>query len=318
MCTAVRFSDSKGNLYLGRNLDWPSSYGQFTVITPRDFQYTSPFLGEQKPKNGALIGMAIIEHNIPLYFDCANESGLAVAGLNFSGYAHYATDAIAGKANVAAYEFPLWLAMNFATVDEAEAALKNVAIIDHPVSPQYPTSPLHWFIGDARRSIVVEYTENGLEIFHDDVDVLTNQPGYNWHRENLRNYMNLSSDYPKNTKWSTAEITPFGSGPCMRGLPGDYYPSSRFVRAAYLNTHYPTKDNEPANISRLFHTLASVSMIEGAAITQDGKSEATIYTSGYSSASKTYYYSTYDNPAIRSVSMLDHHLDSADLISVKE
>ena len=34
-----------------------------------------------------------------------------------------------GRKNVAAYELPLWLAMNFASVDEVEAALMDVIIV---------------------------------------------------------------------------------------------------------------------------------------------------------------------------------------------
>ncbi len=157
-----------------------------------------------------------------------------------------------------------------------------------------------------------------MEIFKNDVDVLANQPGYAWHQENLRNYLNLENKMPQSVKWNKAELTPFGSGSLMRGIPGDYYSPSRFVRVAYLNTHYPVQDNETDNITRLFHTLAGVSMIKGAAEMADGNSEITTYTGGYSSASKTYYYSTYENPAIRSVSIPDHDTSGAELIEVKE
>ena len=66
-------------------------------------------------------------------------------------------------------------------------------------------------------------------------------------------------------------------------------------------------------MSRLFHTLTGVAMIDGAAIMIDGKSEITVYTGGYSAATKTYYYSTYENPAIVAVPMSDFKLDSAEL-----
>ena len=314
MCTGVRFSDDKGNMYFGRNLDWSTPYGQKVVVTPRGYSYNSAFLGEMKPKHGAIIGMAIIEENVPLYFDCANEAGLGIAGLNFPGYASYAPDAVDGKTNVAAYEFPFWVVMNFATVDEVEEALKNTAIVAKPINDKYPVSELHFIIGDAKRSIVVEYTDKGMEIFHNDVDILTNQPGYGWHQENLRNYMNLFPQMPKEVKWREASLTPFGSGSLMRGIPGDYYSPSRFVRVAYLNTHYPVKSTEEENVSRLFHTLTGVAMIDGAAEMADGKSELTIYTGGYSSAAKTYYYSTYEDPAIKKVAMSDYDLDSAELV----
>lgn len=316
MCTGVRFSDDKGNMYMGRNLDWSTGYGQKVVVTPRGFSYNSAFLGEMKPKNGAIIGMAVVADNKPLYFDCFNESGLGIAGLNFPGYAAYESAPIDGKTNVAAYEFPLWVVMNFSTVDEVEAALRSVAIVAQPVSPQYPVSQLHFIIGDGKRSIIVEYTGKGMEIFHNDVDVLTNQPGYGWHQENLRNYLNLFPQMPKEVKWREAKMTAFGSGSLMRGIPGDYYSPSRFVRVAYLNTHYPVKTTEEENVSRLFHTLTGVAMIDGAAEMGDGKCELTVYTGGYSAAAKTYYYNTYENPTIVSVAMANYNLDSAELVQV--
>ncbi|MBQ6593930.1 choloylglycine hydrolase [Candidatus Saccharibacteria bacterium] len=313
MCTGVRFNGSGGEMYFGRNLDWSNGYGQKVVFTPRGYQYHSAFLGTIQPKHGAIIGMAIIAENVPLYFDCANEDGLGVAGLNFPGYAKYEDAAVDGKTNVAAYEFPLWLTLNFSTVDEAEAALKNTAIVAQPLNANYPVSQLHFMICDKTRSIVVEYTENGMEIHENDADVLTNQPGYAWHKENLRNYMNLYPQMPKEIEWTKVKLTAFGSGSLMRGLPGDYYSTSRFVRVAYCNTHYPVKTTEADNVSRLFHTLASVAMIDGAARMADGNCEITVYTGGYSAASKTYYYNTYENPAIVSVPMSNFNMDGAEL-----
>lgn len=313
MCTGARFNDGKGNMYFGRNLDWSTPYGQKVIITPRGYKYQTAFLGENA-NSPALIGMGIIAENTPLYFDCANEHGLAIAGLNFPGYAKYEEAPVDGKKNIAAYEFPLWIALNFKTVDEVEKVLPEVTIVARPINDQYPVSELHWIIGDAKRSIVVEYTERGMEIFQNDVDILTNQPGYGWHKENLRNYMNLFSQMPKEVKWNKATMTAFGSGSLMRGLPGDYYSPSRFIRVAYLNTHYPAKATEEENVSRLFHTLTGVAMIDGAASMSDGAFEKTIYTGGYSTATKTYYYNTYEDPAIKSVKMGDFDLDSASLI----
>ena len=315
MCTGIRFDDKNGNMYFGRNLDWSVGYGERVIITPRGYKYKSAFLGEMG-NSPALIGMGIIAENTPLYFDCANENGLAIAGLNFPGYANYETGPVDGKINVAAYEFPLWVTLNFKTVDEAEKALRDVAIVAKPINDQYPVSELHWIIGDAKRSIVVEYTEKGMEIFENDVDVLTNQPGYGWHKENLRNYMNLFPQMPKEVKWQNAKMVPFGSGSLMRGLPGGFYSTDRFIRVAYLNMHYPAQSDEATNVSRLFHTLTGVAMIDGGAQMSDGAYEKTIYTGGYSTLSQTYYYSTYEDPAIKSVAMKDQDLDSTELIMV--
>ncbi|WP_066462043.1 choloylglycine hydrolase [Sanguibacter suarezii] len=313
MCTGIRFSDGQDNLYLARNLDWTSGYGQQVVLTPTGYAPRSPF-GAVGSIEHATIGMGIVEEDTPLYFDCGNDAGLAIAGLNFPGYAAYASGPVEGAVNVAAYEFPLWVASQFASVDEVEAALQDVVIVDKPINDKYPSSLLHWIIADATRSIVVEYTSDGMHVFDDDVDVLTNQPGFAWHHENLRNYLNTSPEFPEETVLGRAHLTPFGSGSHMRGIPGDYYSPSRFVRAAYVNAHYPTKGNEEENVSRAFHTLQQVAMVDGCAAMGSGEFEITIYTGLFSSRTSTYYWNTYDDPRIRSVAMAEHPTDGDKLV----
>lgn len=313
MCTGIRFVDDKGNMYFGRNLDWIVAYGQKVIFTPkgwgRQFAYVK---APAEPHN--VIGPAVIEEGVPLYFDCANDVGLAIAGLNFpgAGFAKYSTQPIEGKVNVAAYEFPLWVASNFKTVDAVEAALANVAIIGKPIG-QFQSSLLHWLIGDNSRSIVVEYTADGMHVYHNDVDVLTNHPSFPWHMEHLRSFLNVSSGFTPSVEWGKAELTPYGNGGLMVGLPGSYYSPDRFVRAAYLNTHYPTKSGEKDNVTRLFRTLLGTAMIEGGACTENGESEITEFTGGFSTLTNTYYMSVYDDPTIRSYPMSAAPANSTEL-----
>ena len=314
MCTSIRFSDGS-HLYLARNLDWTVGYGEQVVVTPTGYETRSPF-GAVPTIRHAVIGMGIVEEDTPLYFDCGNDAGLAVAGLNFPGYASYATAPADGATNVAAYEFPLWVASQFASVDEVEAALGDVVIVAKPINDKYPSSLLHWIIGDSERAIVVEHTAAGLQVFDDDVDVLANQPGFGWHHENLRNYLNTSPDFPEETTLGRAHLSPFGSGSHMRGIPGDYYSPSRFVRAAYVNDHYPQQDSEEANVSRAFHTLQQVAMVDGCAAMGSGEFEKTIYTGLFSSRTATYYWNTYEDPAVRSVALADHETDGGKLVLV--
>ena len=65
MCTAIRFTDSDGNLYFGRNLDWAYGYGETITFTPRNHPANTG--------HRAVLGMAIASEGFPLYFDCANE-----------------------------------------------------------------------------------------------------------------------------------------------------------------------------------------------------------------------------------------------------
>ena len=302
MCTGIRFTDGQGNMYFGRNLDWSCGYGEHVVITPTGWSPNSPF-GAIDAISRPVYGMGIVAENTPLYFDCANDAGLAVAGLNFPGYAQYESAPVQGKTNVCAWEFPLWVVANFHTVDEVKAALAETVIVDRPINGRYPSSLLHWIIGDADRSIVVEYTAQGMQVFDNGLDVLANQPGFAYHAENVRSYIGCSPEVEGPVFWRAAELSAYGTGSGMRGIPGDCYSPSRFVRAAYHNAFYPQKETEAENVSRLFHTLGSVAMIDGASKMLDGAYEITVYTGGLSTRTNTYYYNTYDNPAIRSVAL---------------
>ncbi len=309
MCTAMRFNDDKGNVFFGRNYDWTFSYGEKPILTPLKYNVQSPYGAIEEIKY-AVLGMGIVHDEVPLYFDASNTEGLSVAGLNFAQYCIYEEQPQADKTNVCVFEFPLWVTSQFKDVDEVEKALQNAVIVNRAASDSLPTSPLHWMIADAKRAIVVECTKHGLEIFHNDVDVLTNQPGYEWHRDNLRNYMRLTPEYPHASAWAKADMVPFGTGAGNDGLPGGCGAAARFVRAAYFNACYPTCDTETKNVARMLHSLAGVMMIDGATTIADGTFEKTLYSSCFSSATGTYYYHTYDDINIRSTSFADYKLTS--------
>lgn len=305
MCTAVRFTDTAGHAFWGRNYDWNVSYGEHPVVMPKGFSIPQQF-GDPYPAPHAAIGMAVEYHGYPLFFNCGNDAGLAVGGLNFAGYARFEPKPVAGKTNIAAYEMPVWVAANFATVDEVEAALRNVAIIDAPIGLDMPVAMLHWHIADAKRSIVVEYQADGMHVHDDPVDVLTNQPPFGWHLENLRNYLACNGSWPGQITWRNDTMTPFGTGSTMRGIPGDYYATSRFVKAAFVNAFYPAKESEYDNVMRMIHTLGSVAFTEGCAQMEDGSFETTLFSDCFSAASGTYCYSTCDDPTLRCARLADY------------
>ena len=227
MCTAVRFTDDQGNMF---------DYGQTVLRTPGDAAVPAAFERPDDPARGHdVIGVGITALGVPLYFDCANDAGLAVAGLNFPQSARYAADSVDGSFNVAAYEFPYWVARNFGSVAEARAALTGVTVVAKAVSDKLPVANLHWIVADATGAIVVECMEDGLRVWEDDVDVLTNEPNFGWHRQNLRNYLTLTDADPAPASWGGAELRAFGSGEGLRGVPGDYSGPSRFVKVAFVN-----------------------------------------------------------------------------------
>lgn len=307
MCTCVTFTDANGNLYAGRNLDWGCGFGESPVITGAGYEWKALHTGEQKTKT-AVIGMGIFPEGAPcpLYFDCANEDGLYVAGLSFAaGFADF-TDPIEGKTNVTSYELPIWFASQFSTVDEAAEAAQNLNITGESALPGMDPSPLHWIIADKQRAIVIEQTKEGCKVYDNGLRVLTNQPDFPFHVNLQRNYIHLDTDWTEPETLGTTELTALGTGPSMMGLPGDQSSISRFIRAAILNGLYPVQDTDAANINRLFKELGSVAMFKGLCKMEDGNYEYTVYTGGYSTVSRTYTWNTYDDINTKSVCLDDY------------
>ena len=201
---------------------------------------------------------------------------------------------------------------------EVEAALRDTVIVAKSAGEGLGVSLLHWIIGDSQRSIVVEMMADGLHVYDDPVDTLANQPTFPWHMENLRTYITATSDFPQTATWRGAELKPYGAGAGMRGIPGDCYSPSRFVKAAYLNANYPQKESETENVVRMFRSLEGVVMIEGASRMGDGKFEKTIYTGCFSARTGNYYYAMYGDPSIRYVSLMDAEGASPDRLVVPE
>lgn len=192
MCTAATYKSA--DFYMGRTLDYEFSYGEEITVMPR--RYPLAFRhGGKTESHYAIIGMAHVADDYPLYYDAVNEKGLGMAGLNFVGNAVYA-EPEEGKQNVAQYEFIPWLLSQCATLDEARSRLSKMNLTGTPFSGQLPSAQLHWIIADATGAIVVESMADGLHIYENPTGVLTNNPPFLQQLFALNNYMHLSAKQP--------------------------------------------------------------------------------------------------------------------------
>lgn len=310
MCTAVSYRS--GDHYFGRNLDLEHSYIEQVCITPRNYA----FHFQKMPtidSHYALIGMAAIVKDYPLYYDATNEHGLSMAGLNFPGNAVYQPP-MEGYDNITPFEFIPWILAQCKTVSQALDKLQrlNLAAIDF--SDDLPLSPLHWIICDKCKSIVVEPMERGIKIYDNPLGVLTNNPPFDYHMHNLCNYLNLTAEEPGNRFSDKITLSPYSRGMGGIGLPGDLSSASRFIRAAFTKLNAVSDGSEPQDISQFFHILGSVAQQRGCVKVKDGY-ERTIYTSCCNTDKCIYYYTTYENSQITAVNLFHEDLDSLDLCS---
>ena len=309
MCTAATYRTK--DHYFGRTLDYEVSYGEEVVVTPRNFPFHFRHMGGLS-SHYAIIGMATVAGEYPLYYDATNEKGLSMAGLNFPGNADYKPLA-EGKDNVATFELIPWLLGQCATVEEAKAYLARMNLANTPFGPQFPVSPLHWIIADRDCAITVESVREGIRIYDNPVGILTNNPPFDYQMTNLTNYMSLSTEPPENHFSDQLDLTPYSRGMGMLGMPGDLSSASRFVRVAFTKLHSVSGTSESESISQFFHILGSVAQQRGCVHMGEGKYEITIYTSCCNTDRGIYYYTTYENSQITGVDLHRENLDGRQL-----
>ena len=310
MCTAITYETR--DFYFGRTLDYDFSYSEEVTVMPRKFplQFRS---GHSLPRHYAVIGMAHVVDDYPLYFDAVNEKGLAMAGLNFAGYARYGTE-VSGKDNIASFEFLPWILSQCTSVAEARKLLEGINLTDAAFREDLPPTQLHWMIADHTEAVTVEAVAEGVQVYDNPVGVLTNNPTFPQQLLHLNNFMGLSPEEPENRFSENVDLRPYSRGMGAMGLPGDLSSQSRFVRAAFTKLNSLSGQSEGESVSQFFHILDTVSQTRGCCRLGGGRNEITLYTSCCNTDKGIYYYKTYDNHRITGVAMHRENLEGSLLI----
>ncbi len=311
MCTALTYKTADS--YFGRNLDLEYSYNETVTVTPRNFPFQFRRL-KTSAHHHAMIGMAYVVEDYPLYYDAVNEHGLAMAGLNFPDNAVYYEEE-AGKENVTPFEFIPYILGKCATVCEARDKLASLNLINLSFSDRLPLSPLHWMIADKEQSIVVETRADGMRIYDNPVGILTNNPPFDYMLHFLCDYQHISAGASVNRLAPALDLTPYCRGLAAKGLPGDWSSTSRFVRGAFLRQNAASDASEEASVGQFFHMLGAVEMPRGAVHVQGDIYDITVYSSCCNQHRGIYYYTTYENRQINAVDMHREDLEGHHLIS---
>lgn len=310
MCTALSLKTKDGSYLFGRNMDLEYGFNQSVHLVPRNFTYKNVVTNNTENIKYAIIGMATIIDNHPMFADGMNEKGLACAGLNFPEYAHYEDSPVEGKNNLPPHDIILWILGNFETVKEVKKAFENVEIVARTINEQTALATLHWIVTDTHgESIVIEKTKEKLKVYDNNLGTLTNSPTFDWHMTNVKQYIRCTSKYPENEIWGKEELKPLSRGYGGFGLPGDFSTSSRFVRISFLKSRIDEVENGVKGISDFFHFLNNVAVPKYAVLTEKEITDITQYTSCMCQSSGIYYYNTYNNRRINAVDMKKENLD---------
>jgi choloylglycine hydrolase len=326
MCTGIELTAEDGTVVHARTLEFAIDLQSELLVVPRGYARvaTTPDGKEGLKWTSKYASVGLNGVGQPVLFDGLNEMGLGVGLFYFptsAGYMPY-DPANADKA-IAQWELGSWMLENFATVDEVKANIGQV-VVPAVVLDAWGFAPeVHHIVNDASgKSIVIEYVDGKLNVHDNPLGVVTNSPTFDWHMTNLRNYINFSITNAPAMHIGSVELQPFGQGTGMLGIPGDFTPPSRFVRAvAFKQSALASKTGDDV-VLQAFHLLNQFDIPKGVA-REDEKDAAgnvladyTLWTSVSDLKAKRFYFRTFENSQIRMVELANLNHDANDIITL--
>ena len=325
-CTGIRLIAEDKTVVYARTLEFGIDLESNVLMVPRGYERTGITPdgenGLRWTSRYASLGANGV--GLPYLFDGLNEKGLAVGLFYFpttAGYARY--DPANASRSLAPWQVGSWLLENFANVAEVKQNIGSVAVTAVVFKRWGFVPPVHFVVHDGSgKSIVIEYVGGKLHVYDNVIGVMTNSPTFDWHMTNLRNYLNFSMVNKPPVEVGGVTLNALGQGTGMLGMPGDFTPPSRFVRAvAYSTSVLPSRTGAEA-VLQAFHILNNFDIPEGTA--REAKKDAqgnivsdrTIWTSASDLTAKRFYFRTYENSEIRSVDLMKMPLDAKNISSI--
>ena len=302
-CTGITVKAKDGAVIHARTLEFAQNLQSQVIMIPRGYALASSAPGGKTglawKASYAVLGLDFLGRTV--IADGMNEKGLAAGLFYLPSFAQY-QEVTPGDQDkcLAPWDLPVWVLTNFAGVDEVRAALPGVKVWPGVIPELGKTPvPLHFIVTDKTgKSLVIEYVGGRLNLYDNPLGVITNSPTFDWHLNNLRNYVNLSANDVSQLKLKGITLYPSGQGSGMLGLPGDITPPSRFIRAvAFTQAALPMADGQLA-ARQAFHLLDSFYITKGVARgIEEGKPsyDYTQWMDACDLRNLKFYFATYEN-----------------------
>jgi len=311
-CTGIRLETKDGNFIFARTMEFGSDLIPFDlIVVPRNHAYQ----GKTPSGKPGLAWKTKYAHvgfdpfGMSIVLDGLNEKGLACGSFYFLGYAKFQNAAEADlPRTVSSYQLISWILSTCARVSEVREQMPKIHVCNVKI-PNFGPVPIHYMVADETGdAIIIEYVDGRLNIHDNAVNAITNSPDYPWHLTNLRNYISLKAINNPAVRIDGTEFAQLGQGSGAFGLPGDFTPASRFVRAVFFaRTAYEGKDVDEG-IGIAFHILNQFDIPKGSIRDVQGNktvSDTTQWTSASDLTNRRYFYHTYHDRSIRMVDFKD-------------
>lgn len=307
-CTGITLKSRDGSVVAARTVEWAESVmDTMYVVVPR-YQELQSFTpsgldGMKFTTRYGFIGMSVEQKEFMV--EGVNEKGLSAGLFYFPNYGKYPPyDSSRKESSLADFQLVSYILGECGTVNEVKERLQNIRVTN--IDPR--SSTVHWrFTEPSGRQVVLEIVDEVMHFYDNPLGVLTNSPGLEWHWTNLNNYINLQPGTPPEHDYGPLQMKSFGHGAGLLGLPGDFTPPSRFVRAAFFQLTAPQQPSAQDSIFQAFHILNNFDIPTGTAQPWGKASadvpSATQFTVATDTRNRLIYYRTMYNGNIRCIDL---------------
>ncbi|MEI7508923.1 MAG: linear amide C-N hydrolase [Flavobacterium sp.] len=324
-CTGITLKSKDGGVIVARTVEWALNDAQHNqlLLVPRnkEFRAQTPMGFNGKNWKGKYGFVTLTAYGQPYGPDGLNEEGLYVGVYYLPGFAEYSVyDKNKTAKSMSVGDLMQWMLSSFKTVEEVLAHLNEVIVVSVENKDFGGADlPFHFKIVDpCGNSKIIEIVNKGeVKIYDPYLGVITNSPTYDWHIINQRNYLNLTTMPPQQKTFGDYQVNPTGGGSGLLGMPGDFTPPSRFVRAAAYTASCRSLSTSTEAVFESFRILDNFNIPLGAQVPPEKLPadivSATQVTSSCDLKEKIYYYHTMWNRTIRKID-----LKNIDFESIKE
>ena len=307
-CTGITLKSKDNSVIAARTIEWAESVmNNLYVVVPRnqELQSLTPsgMDGVKFKSKHGYVGLAVEQKEFMV--EGINEKGLSAGLFYFPNYGKYQPYNEAKKDQcLADFQVVSYVLAECSTIDEIKEALGKVRIIN--IDPR--SSTVHWrFTEPSGRQVVLEIVNEVMHFYENPLGVLTNSPGIEWHWTNLNNYINLKPGNTPEHKFGPLEMKSIGHGSGLLGLPGDFTPPSRFVRASFFQLTAVQQPTAEESVVQAFHLLNNFDIPTGTEVPFEKASIALPSATQFTVASDTHnrkiYYRTMYNSNIRCIDL---------------
>ena len=314
-CTGITLKSKDGVTVAARTIEWAESVmNTMYVVVPKnqELQSLTPsgMDGLKFNVKYGFVGLAVEQKEFMV--EGINEKGLSAGLFYFPNYGKYQPfDETQKDKSLADFQVVSYVLAECSTTDEVKEALSKVRIIN--IDPR--SSTVHWrFTEPSGKQIVLEIVNEVMHFYDNPLGVLTNSPGIEWHWTNLSNYINLQPGNAPEHNLGPVPLKSFGHGSGMLGLPGDFTPPSRFVRATFFQITSPQQPNAQESVLQAFHILNNFDIPTGTELPMGKASadmpSATQFTVASDTHNRMIYYRTMYNSNIRCIDLKQINFDN--------